>query len=190
MLLGVHRFPLRETGGGLDAKLTRPDKTRESPRRRGARCPQTVTPPGFRGCWTQRRGQEGGAGASRGGVSGRRGRSRDLRRWELVCQAAAVLPFRSWGRIWAATRKAGGRAWDARGPRRGPHPGQLRTFGPPRWRIFIKRVTQMSWPRFVYILGNCCGKGKKKKKNQPPSIYLQIQESALLRGRWSRGRWA
>jgi hypothetical protein len=29
--------------------------------------------------------------------------------------------------------------------------------------FFIKRVTQMSQPRFVYILGNCCGRKKKKK---------------------------
>lgn len=33
---------------------------------------------------------------------------------------------------------------------------------PPRWPIFVKRVTQMSWPRFVYIFGNCCGKEKNK----------------------------
>lgn len=73
-----------------------------------------------------------------------------------------VLPPPRSGRLWAATLRAGGRAWAARGPRCGPHPGRVRTLGPAPLGDFIKRVTQMSWPWFVYILRNCYGKGGKK----------------------------
>lgn len=38
--------------------------------------------------------------------------------------------FSELGRLWASTWKAGGRAWAARGPPRGPHPGRVLTLGP------------------------------------------------------------
>lgn len=73
-----------------------------------------------------------------------------------------VLPFPSWGGSGPLPRRrevAPGRREDLPAV---PTPGGFSPSAPPRRRIFTKRVTQMSWPRFVYILGNCCGKGKKK----------------------------
>lgn len=71
--------------------------------------------------------------------------------------------------------------WAAGGPQRVPTRGQTARSAPsapPRWPIFIKRVTQMPWPRFVYVLGNCCGKEEKQNKNHP-SICCQVAISAF-----------
>lgn len=85
-----------------------------------------------------------------------------------------VLPFPSWG----GSGPLPGRREVAPGRREDlpavPTPGGSSPSAPPRRRIFTKRVTQMSWPRFVYILGNCCGKGKKKKNLTPFDILSNI----------------
>lgn len=70
---------------------------------------------------------------------------------------------------------------EGRRSRLGPNPGHPQPR--PAGAFSFKRATQMSWPRFVYILGNCCEWEKK--------FYILSNVAVCsLEGGWGQERWA
>lgn len=140
-----NKFPFRETGVGW-TQIWRPkEKTRGSwPHRCGHQPTSSAHHLGVLGL-SRWNGGGGGRGLERG-------RGPDLREVGALSWTSQVLPPAP------------------QSPEAALGGGRTST----RPQIFIKRVTQMPWPRFVYVLGNCCG---KENKNHP-SICCQVAISA------------
>lgn len=145
----LNKFPFREMGRGPNAKVALPESRTPSRWPRAGRRSHTSVAFADAG-GSSARARRWGWGAPSGAELQGEGGGAGPDRW--VCRSAVDPSSSELGK--APTVPAPGCYPEGGRSRRSPYPGHPRPR--PAGGFSFKRVTQMSRPRFVYILGNCC----------------------------------